>query len=115
MTGGWARPVGGRLVGLANAHAVNRGVEACEPAFGLVADGLLVVQVLVGTGGTLLRTRQYRGLRPPSQVVVQPCDMAGLCLIEPGCAWRKRAAGLAGKLRGLLLSEFPAYCPPRCE
>jgi hypothetical protein len=39
MTGRRARPVGERLVGLANVHAVNRGVEACEPAFGLVADG----------------------------------------------------------------------------
>ena len=48
MTGRRARPVGGGLVGLANVDAVNRGVEACEPAFGLVADGLLVLQVLIG-------------------------------------------------------------------
>ncbi len=36
-----------QLVGLANVHAMNRGVETREPAFGFVADRLLVLQVLI--------------------------------------------------------------------
>ena len=48
MTGRRERPAWRRLVGLANVDAVNRGVEAREPAFGLVADGLLVLQMLIG-------------------------------------------------------------------
>ena len=35
------------LVGFANVDAVNRGVETGEPAVGLVADGLLVLQVFM--------------------------------------------------------------------
>ena len=45
----WA-PRRRQLVGFADVHAVNRGVEAREPAFGLVAYGLLVLQVRIGAG-----------------------------------------------------------------
>src|ERR1700687_2917337 len=44
-SGGWPR-----LVGFANVDAVNRGVGAREPAFGLGADVLLVLQALVRAG-----------------------------------------------------------------